>query len=176
MLDLNHGTLERLIRTRYWQPEENPKGTCTVGTLAVCNLACPPSPCADSTRLERRAERGVFFIAHGSTMTGVARLEAALSARSTRRTRTVAMVSALSNRPVRRAVAMSGDVSLKGRVSAVGGVPQKVVAAYKRGRKVVILPKANARDLERVPREILDALDIRLVSTASEAPRAALTD
>ena len=88
----------------------------------------------------------------------------------------VAMVSALSNRPVRRAVAMSGEVSLKGKVSAVGGVPQKVVAAYKRGRKVVILPKANARDLERVPREILDALDIRLVSTASEALRAALTD
>jgi len=71
---------------------------------------------------------------------------------------------------------MSGEVSLKGKVSAVGGVPQKVVAAYKRGRKVVILPKANARDLERVPREILDALDIRLVSTASEALRAALTD
>lgn len=88
----------------------------------------------------------------------------------------VAMVSALSNRPVRRAVAMSGEVSLKGKVSAVGGVPQKVVAAYKRGRKVVILPKANARDLERAPREILDALDIRLVSTASEALWAALTD
>lgn len=88
----------------------------------------------------------------------------------------VAMVSALSNRPVRRAVAMSGEVSLKGKVSAVGGVPQKVVAAYKRGRKVVILPKANARDLERVPREILDALDIRLVSTASEALKAALND
>jgi len=87
----------------------------------------------------------------------------------------VAMVSALSNRPVRRAVAMSGEVSLKGKVSAVGGVPQKVVAAYKKGRKRVILPKANARDLERVPSEIRDALDIRLVSTASEALKAALT-
>lgn len=48
-------------------------------------------------------------------------------------------------------------------------------AAYKRGRKIVILPKANAGDLERIPREILDGLDVRLVSTASEALKAALT-
>lgn len=81
----------------------------------------------------------------------------------------VAMVSALADRPVRRGVAMSGEVSLKGKVGAVGGVAQKVVAAYKRGRRLVLLPKANARDLERVPREVLDAIEVRLVSSAREA-------
>jgi ATP-dependent Lon protease len=64
---------------------------------------------------------------------------------------------------------MTGEVSLKGNIGAVGGVPQKVVAAFKRGRKVVILPKANAADLDDVPAEVRRSLDIRLVETVREA-------
>ena len=81
----------------------------------------------------------------------------------------VAIVSALTQRAVRSALAMTGEVSLKGNIGAVGGVPQKVVAAFKRGRKVVILPKANAADLEDVPAEVRRSLDIRLVETVREA-------
>jgi len=87
----------------------------------------------------------------------------------------ITIMSALPARPVRCGVAMSSEVSLKGKVNAVGGAPRKIIAAYKKGRKRVTLPKANARDLERVPREIRDALQSRLVSTASEALKFALT-
>jgi hypothetical protein len=86
----------------------------------------------------------------------------------------VAIVSALSGRPVRPGLAMTGEVSLKGKVGAVGGVPQKVVAAFKRGRREVILPEANADDLAAVPREVLDGLKIHRVADAHDAIRIAL--
>jgi hypothetical protein len=87
----------------------------------------------------------------------------------------VAMVSALTGRAVRKRLALTGEVSLKGKVSGVGGVPQKIVAAYKSGRRLVIIPEANLSDLQYVPRQVLDNMEVRGVSTAEEAVDAALT-
>jgi ATP-dependent Lon protease len=69
---------------------------------------------------------------------------------------------------------MTGEVSLKGKIGAVGGVPQKVIAAYKRGRKLVILPKANASDVEDVPKEVREKVEIRLVENVREVIEIAL--
>lgn len=80
----------------------------------------------------------------------------------------VAIVSALTQRPVRPALAMTGEVSLKGNIGPVGGVPQKVVAAYRRGRKLVILPKANEPNLSEVPEEVRSKIEIRLVDNVRE--------
>jgi len=86
----------------------------------------------------------------------------------------VAIVSALTQRPVRPAHAMTGEVSLKGNIGAVGGVPQKVVAAFKRGRKVVILPKANEPDVVEVPQEVRSKIEIRFVENVREVVDIAL--
>jgi DNA segregation ATPase FtsK/SpoIIIE-like protein len=86
----------------------------------------------------------------------------------------VAMVSALTGRTVRKRIALTGEVSLKGKVGAVGGVPQKIVAAYKRGRRLVIVPEGNISDLQYVPQQVLDNIEVRAVSTAEEAIEAAL--
>jgi len=65
-----------------------------------------------------------------------------------------ALYSALSKKPVRRDVAMTGEVTLRGRVLEIGGVKEKVIAAHRAGIKTVILPKENRKDLVEVPREI----------------------
>lgn len=87
----------------------------------------------------------------------------------------VAMLSALTQRPVRPGIAMTGEVSLKGTVTAVGGIPQKVIAAYKRGRRLVILPKSNADDLSAVPREIRDELEFHFAENVHDVIEKALT-
>lgn len=86
----------------------------------------------------------------------------------------VAMVSALSGRAVRPRMAMTGEVSLKGHVGKVGGIPQKIVAAYRSGRTNIILPRANAADVARVPQPIRDAVQIHLVDNVAEAIAIAL--
>jgi hypothetical protein len=86
----------------------------------------------------------------------------------------VAMVSALSGRAVRPRMAMTGEVSLKGHVGKVGGIPQKIVAAYRNGRTNVILPRANAVDVALVPRDIRDAMHVHLVDNVAEAIAIAL--
>jgi ATP-dependent Lon protease len=86
----------------------------------------------------------------------------------------VAMVSALSGRAVRPRMAMTGEVSLKGHVGKVGGIPQKIVAAYRNGRTNVILPRTNAADVVLVPQEIRDAMQVHLVDNVAEAIAIAL--
>ncbi len=77
-------------------------------------------------------------------------------------TMTTALVSLLSGRPVRPEVAMTGEVTLQGRVLPVGGVKQKVLAAHRSGIREIILPKDNNHDLDDVPAEVLDQMDIHL--------------
>jgi ATP-dependent Lon protease len=79
-------------------------------------------------------------------------------------TMVTALGSLLSGRPVRSEVAMTGEVSLTGRVLPIGGVKQKLLAAQRAGASVVLLPKRNEPDLDEVPEEVREALEIHLVS------------
>ena len=83
-------------------------------------------------------------------------------------TMTTALVSLLSGRRVRPEVAMTGEVTLQGRVLPIGGVKQKVLAAHRAGITTVILPVANGPDLEDVPTEVQDALTIHLATDIDE--------
>jgi len=80
----------------------------------------------------------------------------------------VAVASALSGRPVRHDVAMTGEITLRGRVLAVGGIKEKVLAAYRAGITTVLVPKDNEKDLEDIPQAIRRKLDIRLVDHMDE--------
>jgi ATP-dependent Lon protease len=82
---------------------------------------------------------------------------------------TLAIASALSKRPVRRDVAVTGEVTLRGRVLDVGGVKEKVLAAYRNGLREVILPARNAlQDLRDVPAEVTGRITLRGVRTMDE--------
>ncbi len=77
---------------------------------------------------------------------------------------TTALVSALIQVPVRGALAMTGEVSLRGRVLPIGGVKAKLMAAWRRGIRTILLPHTNAKDLPELPKEVQDGLEIVLVS------------
>ena len=79
-----------------------------------------------------------------------------------------AITSLLLNAPVRPDIAMTGEISLRGKVLPVGGIKEKLLAAHRAGMKLVLMPKQNERDLDDVPKEVKDELDIRLISTMDE--------
>jgi len=81
----------------------------------------------------------------------------------------MAMASLLSGRPVRSDIGMTGEVTLRGRVLPVGGIKMKLLAAHRAGLSKVLLPKRNERDLEDLPGEIRDALNIVLIDRIDEA-------
>lgn len=89
-------------------------------------------------------------------------------------TMATAMVSALSGREVRGSVAMTGEITLRGRVLAVGGIKEKILAAHRAGCDLVILPAENRKDLEDIPENIRKALEFRLVENLDEVLEAAL--
>jgi ATP-dependent Lon protease len=89
---------------------------------------------------------------------------------------TTALVSALSDTPVRADVAMTGEVTLTGRVLPIGGVKEKLLGAHRAGARHVILPRANEADLEDLPQEVLRSLEIHLVESVDEALVLALLD
>ena len=74
-----------------------------------------------------------------------------------------AIVSAITKIPVKRTVAMTGEVSLRGKVWAIGGLKEKVMAAHRGGIKTIICPKENEKDLKDIPKEILKDLKVILV-------------
>ncbi len=87
----------------------------------------------------------------------------------------VALASQVSGRPVRNDVAMTGEITLRGRVLPVGGIKEKVLAAHRAGIKTVILPKHNEGALEDVPEEVRAGLSIVLVESVEEVLSAALS-
>ncbi len=89
-------------------------------------------------------------------------------------TMTVALVSLLTGRRVRGNVAMTGEVTLQGRVLPIGGVKEKVLAAHRAGITDVILPAANEGDTEDIPDDILEKVTVHLVKTVDEALEIAL--
>jgi ATP-dependent Lon protease len=90
-------------------------------------------------------------------------------------TMTTALVSLLTGRRVRPGLAMTGEVSLAGRVLPVGGIKEKVLAAHRAGIRTVLLPKRNEKNLiEDVPRAVRDEMTIHLVDNVSDVLRLAL--
>ncbi|MBP7148930.1 MAG: endopeptidase La [Acidobacteria bacterium] len=85
-----------------------------------------------------------------------------------------ALVSVLSDRPVRRDVAMTGEITLRGMVLPVGGIKEKVLAARRAGASVVVLPKANEKDLNELPKGSVRALEFRHAATMAEVLATAL--
>jgi ATP-dependent Lon protease len=84
------------------------------------------------------------------------------------------IVSALTSIPVRSDVAMTGEITLRGKVLPIGGVKEKLLAAHRAGITNVILPKDNEKDLQDIPQEILDSMTVSLVDTMDEVLRVAL--
>lgn len=89
-------------------------------------------------------------------------------------TMVVALISALTEKPVRRDVGMTGEITLRGRVLAVGGIKEKLLAASRGGLREVVLPADNASDLDEVPDFVKESVAVRLVSRVEEVVAIAL--
>jgi len=85
-----------------------------------------------------------------------------------------ALVSEMSDRPVRRDVAMTGEITLRGRVLPIGGLKEKVLGAHRAGIKVIVLPKENEADIEDIPEEVRSQLSFHPVETLEEVLKIAL--
>jgi ATP-dependent Lon protease len=91
-------------------------------------------------------------------------------------TMATAMASALTRAAVRKNVAMTGEITLRGKILPIGGVKEKLLAAHRFGIDTILLPKDNEKDLPEVPEEVRDALCIHLVETIDEVLALALED
>ena len=87
---------------------------------------------------------------------------------------TTALVSTLTRIPTRRDVAMTGEITLRGKVLPIGGVKEKVLAAHRANLKTIILPKDNEKDLADIPETILESLDLYMVDTMDAGLKIAL--
>lgn len=84
------------------------------------------------------------------------------------------IASALARWPVRHELAMTGEITLRGRVMPIGGLKEKLLAAHRNGIKTVLVPKENRKDLKEVPRRVLAALRIVFVDHMDDVLREAL--
>src|SRR6185295_12143960 len=89
-------------------------------------------------------------------------------------TMATALLSALTKIPVRKDVAMTGEITLRGKVLPVGGIKDKVLAAYRGGLNEIILPKENEKDLDEIPLEVREQMEFHLVESMDEVLRLAL--
>src|SRR5919199_1116903 len=87
-----------------------------------------------------------------------------------------ALVSAITRVPTRKDVAMTGEITLRGKVLPIGGVKEKILAAHRAGLKNIVLPKDNEKDLADIPKNVLDTLNVYLVSTMDEVLKIALSE
>ncbi|HKE82155.1 MAG TPA: endopeptidase La [Vicinamibacterales bacterium] len=91
-------------------------------------------------------------------------------------TMATALASALTKIPTRRDVAMTGEITLRGKVLPIGGVKEKVLAAHRAGVTNIVLPRDNEKDLADIPKNVLDTLDVHMVSTMDEVLKIALAE
>jgi ATP-dependent Lon protease len=91
-------------------------------------------------------------------------------------TMALAMISALTETPVRHDVALTGEITLRGNVLPVGGIKEKILAARRAKLRTVVVPKLNAKDLDELPSYVRRDLDFRLVEYVDEALKASLVD
>jgi ATP-dependent Lon protease len=89
-------------------------------------------------------------------------------------TMTTALVSALTGTPVRQNVAMTGEITLRGRVLPIGGLKEKTLAAYRAGIDTLIIPEENRKDLEKIPPYVLEKFRIVPVKEIREVLETAL--
>jgi ATP-dependent Lon protease len=87
-----------------------------------------------------------------------------------------ALVSSLTRVPVRKDVAMTGEITLRGKVLPIGGVKEKLLAAHRAGIRTIVLPKDNEKDLADIPKNVLDTLNVYMVQTMDEVLKIALTE
>src|SRR5690349_4840286 len=87
---------------------------------------------------------------------------------------TTAMVSVLTGIPVRADVAMTGEITLRGEILAIGGLKEKLLAAHRGEIKTVLIPEENVKDLADIPKNVRDDLDVRPVRWVDEVLEAAL--
>jgi len=90
-------------------------------------------------------------------------------------TMATSLVSALTQIPVRCDVAMTGEITLRGKVLPIGGVKEKLLAAHRAGIKTIVLPKDNQKDLADIPANIKDEFTVHLVESMDEVLKIALT-
>lgn len=89
-------------------------------------------------------------------------------------TMATALVSALTNSPVRQDVAMTGEITLRGRVLPIGGLKEKTLAAYRAGIRTLVIPRENQKDLEEIPSQVLSHFIIVLADTIDDVLKTAL--
>jgi ATP-dependent Lon protease len=89
-------------------------------------------------------------------------------------TMATSLISALTHIAVRKDVAMTGEITLRGKVLPVGGIKDKVLAAYRGGINEVILPRENEKDLDEIPAEVREIMEFHLVDSMDEVLRLAL--
>jgi ATP-dependent Lon protease len=89
---------------------------------------------------------------------------------------TTALVSTLTGIPTRSDVAMTGEITLRGKVLPIGGMKEKVLAAHRAGLRTIILPRDNEKDLADIPKTVLDSLNLFMVDTMDEVLKIALAE
>jgi ATP-dependent Lon protease len=90
-------------------------------------------------------------------------------------TMATSIASALTRVPVRNEVAMTGEITLRGRVMPIGGLKEKILAAHRNGITTVLVPKENRKDLREIPRRVLKSLRVVLVEHMDDVLREAMT-
>ena len=91
-------------------------------------------------------------------------------------TMATALISALTKRPVSRDVAMTGEITLRGRVLAIGGLKEKSLAAFRAGIKTIVIPDRNKKDLDEIPKPLRRKLHWLVAENMSEVLKIALMD
>src|SRR3954469_10063000 len=87
-----------------------------------------------------------------------------------------ALISALGRIPIRKEVAMTGEITLRGKVLPIGGLKEKILAAHRSGLKTIIVPRENEKDLADIPKNVLDTLNVYMVESMDEVLKIALAE